>query len=87
MMARLMQLGLFLLVAAFSAAEAGKIFVWLPAVSKSITISYAPLFEALAKRGHEITVVHPFQVFKGTKGITEIQSIDFMDSFLDELSG
>ena len=68
-------------------AEAGSIFVWLPAVSKSITITYKPILEALAAKGHQITVVHPFKMLGHVKGITEIQSITFMDSFLDKLSG
>ena len=33
-------------------AEAGKVLIWLPMVSKSVKITYTPVVEELARRGH-----------------------------------
>ncbi len=68
-------------------ADAGKVFIWLPLISKSIQITYTPVVEELAKRGHEVTVVHPFKNLGKIKGVTEIQSTDGLEDFLKVMSG
>merc|ERR1712038_1329086 len=40
--------------------NAGKILFWSPFASKSMKICFTPLFDELAKRGHEVTAVIPF---------------------------
>ena len=67
--------------------EGGNILVWLPFVSKSIKITYTPILEELAKRGHEVFVVHPFKSKEETEGITEIQSFNNLEEFLQDISG
>ena len=44
-----------------------------------------PMLEELAKRGHEITLVHPFKT-ESVEGITEILSSDKIDKFLNDIS-
>ena len=66
--------------------EGGKILFWSPFGSKSTKICYMPMLEELAKRGHEITVVHPHKSKQDTKGITSILSSDKVDKFLNDIS-
>ena len=66
--------------------EGGKILFWMPVGSKSMKITYMPMLEELAKRGHEITLVHPFKMKESVEGITEIISSDKVDKFLNDLS-
>ena len=66
--------------------EGGKIMFWMPVGSKSMKITYMPMLEELAKRGHEITVVHPHKSKQSAKGIIEILSSDKVDKFLNDLS-
>lgn len=66
--------------------EGGKILFWSPFGSKSTKICYMPMLEELARRGHEITVVHPHKSKQATKGITDILSSDKVDKFLNDLS-
>ena len=47
--------------------EGGKILFWSPFGSKSTKICYMPMLEELARRGHEITVVHPHKSKQATK--------------------
>ena len=67
-------------------AEAGKVLIWLPMVSKSVKITYTPVVEELARRGHEVYVAHPFKSKEKTKGITEFQSFDNLEEFLQDVS-
>ena len=67
-------------------AEGGKVLIWLPIVSKSVKITYTPLVEELAWRGHEVYVAHPFKSREKTKGITEFQSFDNLEEFLQDMS-
>ena len=67
-------------------SEGGKVLFWSPFGTKSTKITYMPMLEELAKRGHEITVVHPSKMKQPVKGITEIMSSDKVDKFLGELS-
>ena len=69
-----------------ASCEGGKILFWMPVGSKSMKITYMPMLEELAKRGHEITLVHPFKLKETVKGITEIISSDKVDHFLNDLS-
>ena len=69
-----------------ASCEAGKIMFWMPVGSKSMKITYMPMLEELAKRGHEITVVHPFKMKEPVKGITEIISVDKVDKFLADIT-
>ena len=67
-------------------AEGGKVLIWLPMVSKSVKITYTPVVEELARRGHEVYVAHPFKSKEKTKGITEFQSFDNLEEFLQDMS-
>jgi len=49
-----------LILATVSMVSAGKILFYMPMTSKSMKITYIPLAEALAERGHEVTVLMPF---------------------------
>ena len=68
-----------------ASCEGGKILFWMPVGSKSMRITYMPMLEELAKRGHEITLVHPFKT-ESVEGITEIISSDKVDKFLNDIS-
>ena len=59
---------------------------WMPVGSKSMKITYMPMLEELAKRGHEITLVHPFKMKEQVEGITEIISLDKVDKFLGDIT-
>ena len=67
-------------------AEGGKVLIWLPIVSKSVKITYTPVVEELARRGHEVYVAHPFKSKEKAKGITEFQSFDNLEEFLQNMS-
>ena len=43
--------------------EAGKILFYIPLSTKSVKITFTPVLDALAERGHEVTVAMPFEVF------------------------
>ena len=48
-------LALVLLVAGLTpATEAGKVFLFAPFLSKSVTITFVPLVKELANRGHQV---------------------------------
>ena len=68
-------------------AEGGKVLVWLPMVSKSVKITYTGIVEELARRGHDVYLAHPFKSKEKTKGITEIQSFENLEEFLQDISG
>ena len=40
--------------------NAGKILFWTPLSTKSVKITFTPVLEALAERGHDVTVAMPF---------------------------
>lgn len=60
----------------FISVDSDKILVISFFSSKSHAITYKPLLEELAKRGHEITVVSPVKPTKTVKGIKEVFTID-----------
>ena len=66
--------------------QGGKVLFWSPFGSKSTKICYMPMLEELARRGHEITIVHPNKAKQSTKGISEILSSDKVDEFLNNIS-
>ena len=44
----------------FPVFECGRIMFYMPFVSKSMRITYMPVVRELAARGHEVTVVTPY---------------------------
>jgi glucuronosyltransferase len=52
--------------------------------TKSHKITYLPLLEELANRGHKITIVSPIKADKETKNIKEIFTID-MNEMMDKI--
>jgi len=46
-------------VALLSSCQAGKLLFYMPLTSKSMKITYMPLAETMAERGHQVTVVMP----------------------------
>jgi glycine cleavage system protein P-like pyridoxal-binding family len=77
---------LFILLLSAAVADCGKVLVWLPVVSKSMKITYTPLVEELARRGHQVTVAHPFKSKEKMEGLTEIQSIENLEEHLSNVS-
>ena len=55
-----------------AASQAERILVLVPACSKSHKISFMPIVEALAKNGHQVTVVTPYEPYLEMENITEI---------------
>jgi len=49
---------LLLLLLIIAGAESGKVFLFAPFLSKSVTITYVPLLEELANRGHQVNTAH-----------------------------
>ncbi len=43
------------------ASETGRILFYMPLISKSMKITFMPLAEKLAQRGHEVVVVMPLE--------------------------
>ena len=66
----LLQMMLLLLLSEMT--EAGHYLIWLPFCSKSVKIGVMEVGYELASRGHEVTVVSPFNNKKEVEGITEI---------------
>ena len=62
--ARLLLLSVILLCAS---VNAGKILFWTPLSTKSVKITFTPVLEALAERGHDVTVAMPFAAPKDAK--------------------
>lgn len=65
-----------LLLAACQLASSDKILVVSFFSSKSHKLTYFPLLEELATRGHEITILSPVKPFKPVPNITEIYTLD-----------
>ena len=42
-------------------ATAGNVLLYMPCTSKSMKITYMPVAEAMAERGHQVTVVMPWE--------------------------
>ena len=64
-------------------SEEGRVLVWCPAASKSIKITFMPVVESLAERGHEVVLVTPFMSKKKIPGVTEIQAVSKFEEITD----
>ena len=58
---------LILLLLSVTLVQSGKVLFYIPFSSKSVQMCYAPLLETLADRGHDVTVVMPFEASKDSK--------------------
>lgn len=67
-------------------AHGGKVLFWMPFVSKSITITYMPMAERLAERGHEITIVTAFPSKTKSDKIVQFHSGDTVKTFINKAS-
>ena len=47
--------------------QAGKVLFYIPMSTKSVKITFIPLLEALAEKGHDVTVAMPFAAPKDAK--------------------
>ena len=63
---------LFLLAAILKLASCGSILFYIPFCSKSVKITFMPLAEEMAERGHEVVVVMPFATKKPHPKVKEI---------------
>ena len=62
--------------------QSGRILVWCPATSKSVKITFMPIVETLANRGHEVFLVTPFLSKENIDGVTEIQAVSNFDEII-----
>ena len=51
----------------FASTNGGKVLFYIPLATKSVKITFTPVLEALAERGHDVTAVMPFEASKGSK--------------------
>ena len=65
-------LKLLTLLVCIAFCKCDRILILAPVCSKSHKISYMPIAEALAEKGHEVTVVSPYQPTKTTANLREI---------------
>ena len=61
----------------------GRIMFWAPMISTSMRITFQPLAEELARRGHSVTVVMPFH--REGKAVPGLEVVT-IDSTFQELS-
>ena len=70
-----MVLAVLSLLCLFAHSEGGRVLVWCPAASKSIKITFMPVVETLAERGHEVVLVTPFMSKDKIPGVAEIHAV------------
>ena len=63
-------------------AEAAKIMFYVPFVSRSMKITYMPVVNELVARGHDVTLVHPFD---SEKSVPQNLKIISNESPMDEI--
>ena len=71
---------LVVVVTMTSTVYSGKVLLWCPAASTSMKITYMPVMEELARRGHEVTLVTPFPSKKKIDRVTEIIAVSDFDN-------
>ena len=77
---------LVVVVAMTSTVYGGKVLLWCPAASTSMKITYMPVMEELASRGHEVTLVTPFPSMKKIDRIKDIVAVSDFDAFMNEFA-
>lgn len=77
---------MFLLFTVISLAFAGKVLIYAPVGSKSLKITYMPIVEELAKRGHAITIVTGYKSKHKIENVQELIVNSRFQEYSDRLS-
>ena len=77
---------LILLPMFISFVECGKILFYMAFVHKSMVISFLPLAEELASRGHEVTIIMPFEYKEQKKNLKVIDFDSAYETFMSSAS-
>jgi len=78
--------GLLPWLAILHTASCGHFLFWLPMSSKSVKIALVDMGYALAKKGHQITIVCPDKAKKQIPGVTEINNESDLDVLQNAIS-
>lgn len=71
----------FLLASALCIAEGARILMLAPVCSKSHRHGFMPIMQALAERGHQVTVITPYALDKRVPNLKEIKIESVLDDF------
>ena len=67
-----LQIALVLLATIIKFASCGSVLFFIPFMSKSVKITFMPLAEEMAAKGHEVVVVMPYATKKPNPKVKEI---------------